>query len=686
MKFNLKDITQIAIILGAIVLVALFFPIGSDSINSHRIGDIWDEEDFYADHDFNILKDQLTIETEKKIIKENTPPIFKTSSVSEQKKQELKAKLTKFYANLGESRSAEIDQMLVVLNTILDKGVRSNNGIEYAGKTLETIKLNRPNHPAELVAVSGINTPNRAEYEFSDWMNANHSEYYTGILTMVYELIEPNIILDETATDKVLQEAYAAIEPNLETVKANSIIVKKGQRIDKDIQAKLQSYQKLGSATSTDSAWYRFFGFLLLTSLILGVLGAYLKFNFPSYLAHPPTLIFIFIWPVIISFLVNIVESTPNLSSYMIPFCIIPIVVMNFLNQRLALYLHITIVLIASYLSKLDYEFTFITILTGIATILFISETRSWNKFFSTIYVIFATYVLSYIGLEIIKTDQISQIQFGEIKWFCMATILTLLAYPFIPLIERIFGFTSSITLVELADMNNPLLKELSLKASGTLQHSLQVANLSEAAADSIGANSLLVKTGALYHDIGKLSRPSYFIENQSGKTNPHDALSNFESAAIIIDHVNHGAELARKHKLPKEIVDFINTHHGTTKVEYFLRRQLKDNPDQEFDESLFSYPGPLPQTKEQSILMIADSIEAAAKSMNNPTIEDIENLVSKIIAHKIDDNQLLASSLSFTELEKCKEVFIDLLKNIYHVRIAYPARKEVEMGGKRVD
>jgi len=258
---------------------------------------------------------------------------------------------------------------------------------------------------------------------------------------------------------------------------------------------------------------------------------------------------------------------------------------------------------------------------------------------------------------------------------------LTLLAYPLIPLLARLFGFVSSITLVELSDMNRPLLQELALKAPGTLQHSLQVANLSEAAARRVGANPLLVKVAALYHDIGKTKQPEYFIENLAGKS-PHEELSYLESAKVIIDHVTEGVKMAKKYRLPNVLINFIKTHHGTTRTEYFYRNYVNENPDKEFDESLFRYPGPIPKSKEETIMMMADSIEAACKSLKNPSEGDINQLIDKIIAGKISQGQFNDSEMTFEELEICKSVFKQLMKSVHHVRIEYPETKKEELGG----
>ncbi len=456
---------------------------------------------------------------------------------------------------------------------------------------------------------------------------------------------------------------------------AGDILVSKGAEVTPAIHKSLDTYfhhqQHSGGSLSTQSIIY-FIGYFILTAMILGALMLFSIKYFPEITSSLRGVIFLVIWPVLFSAAVFLINLNPSLSPYLIPFCLVPIIVYNFYGERLALFIHIVVVLIASFLSGLGYEFTFLQILAGIVTLLVITETRYWNVFFKTILVILITYMAGYLGLALINSGSLNSSEFRIFGWLGGNALLLLLAYPFVPIVERIFGFTSSISLAELADMNNPLLKELSIKAPGTLQHSLQVANLSEAAADKIGANSILVKTAALYHDIGKMKRPEYYIENSKG-VNHHESLNNFESAEVIIDHIIAGEQMAKKAKLPKVIIDFITTHHGTTRVEYFYRNQLKQEPDREFDESLFRYPGPKPKTKEQTIMMIADSLEAASKSLRNPTGKDIDELMTKIIDHKISLGQLSDSDLTFTELDQCKEVWSGLLRSINHVRIEYP-------------
>jgi len=456
---------------------------------------------------------------------------------------------------------------------------------------------------------------------------------------------------------------------------AGTPIVTKNQVIDNASYQAIEQYYseiKTGNSIFSSKGIIYFLGYLLLTALIIGALILYAIKYFPEICKTFRGVLFILFWPVFFSALIYLVTHKSGISPYMIPFCIVPIIVFNFFGGRLALLIHIVVILICSFLSELGYEFTFLQILAGIITVLIVSETRYWNRFFQSILVIMLTYLLGFLGLALINSGSLVSNEYPIFGWLVINALLLLLAYPLIPLVERMFGFTSSITLAELADMNNKLLREMSIKAPGTLQHSLQVSNLAEAATDRIGANSLLVKTAALYHDIGKMVQPELFIENSKG-VNHHEKLNNFESAKVIIDHVNQGEIMAKKAGLPKLIIDFITSHHGTTRVEYFYRNQKSAEPDKEFDESLFRYPGPKPVTKEQTILMIADSLEAASKSLKSPTGQDIDKLVDKIVAYKIDQEQLSDSQLSFNELEQCTTVFKQLLRNINHVRVEYP-------------
>jgi putative nucleotidyltransferase with HDIG domain len=370
--------------------------------------------------------------------------------------------------------------------------------------------------------------------------------------------------------------------------------------------------------------------------------------------------------------------NADNLGLYAIPFCIVPIVISNFFGSRLANYVHVVVVFLAGFIVPLGYEFLFLQFMAGLLAVLLNERTHYWSQFFASVGLIFLCYCLAYIGISLTQVGQIEDIRWGVLGWLAINGLLTLLAYPFIPLFERLFGFVSSITLAELSDLNRPLIKQIYEKAPGTFWHSIQVSNLAEAACSEIKANAMLAKVGALYHDIGKMKNPAYFIENQKTEINPHDELLPTESARIIKEHVTHGIALAKEAGLPNIIIDFIRTHHGNTRIEVFYQRQQKEYPESRLEETLFRYPGPLPYSKETAVVMLSDSIEAASRSLKNPSNEDIDRLVENIIEHKIKQQQLTFCDISFKDIAAIKIVFKKQLRSIYHVRLSYPDASNV--------
>jgi putative nucleotidyltransferase with HDIG domain len=393
---------------------------------------------------------------------------------------------------------------------------------------------------------------------------------------------------------------------------------------------------------------------------------------FPLVYLRTKNLVFILLWPLLYAVLVRSIELAPGWSAYMVPFCIVPIVMRIFFTERLAFFVHVAVVLIASFLTSLGYPFTFLSIMAGVVVIFMDIDTRDWSRFFRSLLLLFAFYISGYIGIHLVQGSGLDTLNYIDLLWLTLNVFLVLLAYPLAPLLERVFGLISPITLLELNDMNQPLLERLARQAAGTWQHSLNVANLAERVASEVGANSLMVRTAALYHDIGKLKNPEYFIENQSGP-NPHDRISDLESAKIIIEHVREGVRLAREAGLPKVLIDFIRTHHGTTRVEYFYRKHIKDHPEREADEPKFRYEGPRPTSREQTILMLADSVEAASKSLKQPTQEELNELIDGIIRGKMNGGQFQNSLLSFRELESARRIFRSMLRSSHHLRVAYP-------------
>jgi putative nucleotidyltransferase with HDIG domain len=359
-------------------------------------------------------------------------------------------------------------------------------------------------------------------------------------------------------------------------------------------------------------------------------------------------------------------------SVYYIPYCIVPIIIRILFDTRLALNIHLLVVLIAGFFVPNSFEFAFLQITAGMVSIYSIKNLVKREQFLVSALLILCNYSVAYLGISFIRNGSIDQVEWINFIPFIFSVTLSLLAYPLIYAFEALFGITSDVSLMELTNTNMKLLRDLAYKAPGTFQHSLQVANLAEAAIFKIGGNALLVRAGALYHDIGKMDNPQYFIENQSTGYNPHDILSYEESAQIIIQHVNKGIEIARKHRVPEMVIDFIRTHHGNTRVDYFYQSFLKNFPEQLVDENTFRYPGPIPFSKETAILMLADSVEAASRSLKEPDDQRISDLVERIINYKLDQNQLINSDITLKDIETIKSIFKAMLIGARHIRVDY--------------
>jgi len=683
---NLPDIAKVLLVLAVIVFISFLFPNNAQFNYKFEPGQTWRYDDLIAPFDFAILKTDEEIEEELQKVDTNFSPYYQVDQgISRERKrqftQSFEAQLEVVrtdgqYMDVIENPNVYINFGKRFIDKVYDIGLIDLNEIHEAKPRDFVINLNRGNTTQRRTLQSFMNKRKIDEWISDSLFNSGLREA-DFLIHLLGEPFTENISFSDSLTTKFKESMLNKISRTRGLVEKGSLIVPKNGIVTDNIYQTLVSFKTQYNQQVTDNkSWmWVFIGYFLLTSLVIGVFLLFLRFRANHIYQKFNQVIFMLMWVVIYSYLVYAVEQVETLSVFMIPFCIVPIVMKIFYDERIALYTHIVVVLIASFLSSEGYEFTFLQILAGIVVLLAPIDVRNWSKFFSSIVYLFSAYALGYLGLCLIQAGSLEELDWSKYIWIFLNVFLTLLAYPLIPLIERVFGFTSPITLVELLDMDRPLLKELSMKAPGTLQHSLQVSNLAEAAASKIGANTLLIKVAALYHDIGKTVQPKFYIENQTGE-NPHDKISNLESAKIIIGHVTEGIKLAKKHRLPTILIDAIKTHHGTTRVEYFYRNHIKENPNIKVEESDFVYPGPRPRTKEETILMIADSLEAACKSLKDPDETAIDDLVEKIIAGKIANQQLEDSKLTFEELEICNKEFKKLLKSIYHVRIEYPEEK----------
>jgi putative nucleotidyltransferase with HDIG domain len=685
---TLPEIVKYLLVAAVVLGISLLCPNHVQLNFQFEKGGRWRYEDLYAPFDFAIRKAEIEFKADKEQLKSSFSPYYQFKpEVAQDKKRKF---AVDFEQQFDLIKGQDIYQDIVVrpgvykrfglelINNVYNRGIiglapqHKEKGKDFV------INLLRGN-TSQKKTLESLPSSQSVQNNISDSLFNSGLKEAEFLIPLLENAFVPNILYNDTLTQRFLSAEVDQLATTRGAVEKGELIVKNGEIITDETFRKLNSFSShyAEQLSVQRSYWSVFGGYLLLTSLVVVIFMLYLQFNENRVFKRFSNLLFILMWVMLYSYLVYVMEQSDFLSAYLIPFCIAPIVIKNFYNDRLALFTHIGIVLIASYLSTLDYEFTFLQITAGIVAVLTNTETRFWSRFFTSILLILLTYSLGYLGLSLVQEGSFNAIDFRVYFMLFLSTGLTLLAYPLIPLLEKLFGFTSAISLAELSDLNRPLLKELSLKAPGTLQHSLQVANLSEAAARRVGANPLLVKAAALYHDVGKMKQPEFFIENQSGK-NPHNDLNDaLDSAKIIISHVTEGARLARKHRIPAVLIDFIKTHHGTTRVEYFFRKYQDENPDIDFDESIFRYPGPKPRSKEETILMLADSLEAASKSLQSPTGKDIDELVDRIVGGKIAHGQLEESELTFQELQACREEFRKLLRSINHVRVEYPTEKK---------
>jgi len=467
--------------------------------------------------------------------------------------------------------------------------------------------------------------------------------------------------------------------PTQNVVRQNEVIVRKGDRITPEIQRKLISLEREQNQRSGVSWWGRKF----LGQLIL-ILATYLIFFLYLYILRRPIfddnrLVFLIaiLFLGILGFY-GVAMRAALFDMYVVPVVAVAIMLTVIFDSRVAMFGTMTLALIGAHLLSDDFSFFFATLFAGTLGTFSVRDIRNRSQFFLSAGLVFLGYVSVFAAGYLLQYMSIGRLT-DQLMFAGINAVLLLLAYPMLWVFERVFDLTTDLTLLELSDTNRPLLKELSLKAPGTFNHVLQVANLAEAAATAIGANALLTRVGALYHDVGKMSKPEYFVENQRGTSNPHDQLKPRMSALIISNHVKEGLEIAKDYRIPQRVMDFIPMHHGTSRIEYFyhkaLERQKREGTT--LHESEFRYPGPKPNTAETSILMLADGVEAAARAQDNPNHKRLENLIDTIVAARMEDGQLDECSLTFSDLNKVKETFLNVLMGIYHIRVKYPGDEQ---------
>ena len=637
-------------------LLSLMLP--DKEIKGHKVDSftaIWPYSDLITDQDFYINKSDEEIASEKEQLKRFAPLFFENNNVEKDSK----------IKDLERCRYSDPKTYTVLkplFDSIYSKGVIEKVDDEFRNKPIF------------------ITTENYAE-------SAQYYDYYTVQTAVEFineqlKQVNPkpdflkylaiNYFVNKEKTNLYLNAKLEQISIYKSAIKADQIIVKQGEALTNSKRSLINRYFYFRNQNISFS-FIKFFAKWGLTFILSMVLLFFLAFFRKPIFGQNKQVAFLFLLMLVAVFF-SFVFHKYGLMIMALPFALVPILVRVFFDGRTALFTFLMIILQCSFFMPDKLEFILLQLVPGIGTLFAVAEMRKRQQILNAAALVFLFYVFVYITYQLGFGTPLAVKKLTSYIPFAISSMLVLLAYPLIYLTERFFGFISDFKLLELCDLNHPLLRRLSKDVPGTFQHSLQVANLAEEAIYYIGGNSLLVRAGAMYHDIGKIENPYFFTENQANGFSPHQEIEPIESARIIINHVIIGVELAKKHKLPEPIIDFIRTHHGTTSVRYFLHLFKQSGNDSKIAESQFKYPGPIPFSKETAVLMIADGVEAASRSLKVHDALSINDLVDNIIDYKIVNNQFINSDITFKDITTIKKIFKKRLMNIYHARIEYPS------------
>ncbi len=655
------------------VLIVYLLPKGGKFKYDIPKGKPWQYENLYAPFDFAILKTDEEVAAERQDITRSHIPYYNYDS---DKPENVKEDA------LQEVQNVFADSTLNVYETIIDNFVA-----ETIDKVYEFGLLQESNRlePDQLVYLLQGNEASEVAYrrilkqgEVRNFLseeisNAGFSSFKTELLEVFFNSIEPNVTFNNELTQKELESKLNNISYTRGIIEQGSRIIAKGEVVEGNkynILRSLKSEYESQVWSQTNYNWI-IVGYSALVALALLMLLLFMRKYRISVFENNVKVTFIFFNIIFMVMLTTLVVNFNIDYVYVVPLCILPLTLKAFFDARLGLFTHVITVLLLGFIVPNSYEYMFLQIIAGIVTILTVSELYKRANLFISVGQITLVYIIAYFAFTVIQEGNIDDMKAEVFLTFLLGGLATLFVQPLIYVYEKIFGMVSDMSLLELSDTNSKLLKELAEKAPGTFHHSLNVANLAEAAANEINANAMLARVGALYHDIGKMYNPTYFTENQTTSVNSHDELSPRESAEIIIEHVIKGIEIAKKNNLPDRVIDFIRTHHGTSTVYYFYMKEKETNENASSEG--FRYPGPIPFSKETAILMMCDSVEAASKSLKEPTSVLIDNFVEKIIDKQMEEGQFLNSNITFKEIQMVKKILKRKLKNIYHLRIEYP-------------
>ncbi len=676
---NHSLIYKVVLYVLSVFIIVYLFPKGGQFKYQFQKGKVWYHDDFVAPFDFAIQKSADEIEDEEQDVLNNQMLFFSfNDSITKRLDKEFEIKFVEAFESkvINQQEKRDLYQTAKhYIQQIYSNGYVYSNDTYTIKDTSELISVKKGNEVVQMSYSALLNIDLKDDSIIRFFAMQPESIHKTNTIQLLQETLTYNVVYDKEFTDKALQEQLDAILPTRGFIPKNTIIISKGEIVEGDNFSQLQSIAKeyQSKIWSKSNYYWLVTAYTFLVALALIMLLLFIKKYRPEVYENSSKISFIF-FNVVLTVLITMMLIKFNVHYlYVIPFIILPLIIKAFFDARLGLFTHVLTILLLGFIVPNSFEFIFIQIIAGIVTILTVSELNKRASLFISVAQITGVYLLTYFAFSVTQEGNVSNIDWLNVGLFVLNGMITAsVVIPIIFFYEKIFGLVSDESLREFSDSNNKLLRELNEKAPGTFQHSMQVANLAESAAKEINANALLVRAGALYHDIGKMLNPIYFTENQATSVNPHDELTPEDSAQIIIDHVIRGIELAKKHKLPDRLIDFIRTHHGTSFVYYFYKKEEEINPDS-INKDKFRYPGPIPFSKETAILMICDAAEAASKSLKDPTAILIDELINKVVKGLMDNGQFQNAAITFKEIERVKKVIKKKLNNIYHVRIEYP-------------
>ena len=689
-----ESIFRLFLFFFSLILILYLFPRQAKFKYEFTKGKPWLHETIIAPFDFSILKSESDLDKEKEIVKSQHLSLYNfNKNIFDIKAEDF---INDFEEKWSENKGTNKDLRFTFKNLFKNRKKLANNkknnlasfgynflneiysvGIIQLNSSVDNQNYDQILLKNDLIAekrdVKDFYTVSTAANKINLISKLTNDEY-NFLVPLLLSSIEQNILYYKYSSDELLSNDLSNINSERGLIVSGQIIINKGELIDFEKYQILLSLKKKyeGKTWKKSSFFLVLFGQFILVGISLLILWLFLRQYRSTVLENTTKISMILFLIILMVFSSTIVLSFAPSWIYLIPFCISPIILKAFFDNRIALFVHLITILILGFIMPNGFEFVFLQFIAGIISILTVLKMYTRVQLFTSVIKIMGAYLLVYVALSITHAASFNEIEGLKLLQFTISGALTIFAYPIVFLFEKLFLLVSDVSLLELTDTNSPLLRRLSDEAPGTFQHSLQVANLAEMGALEIGANALLIRAGAIYHDIGKLKNPLFFIENQSSKFNPHDEIEYVESAQIIIDHVLDGIEIAKENNLPDELIDFIRTHHGTTTVEYFHKQFINNLTEENLDESMFTYPGPKPFSKETAILMMADASEASARSLKNPTSDNIDDLIESVINKQISNEQFVNADITFKEITQLKKLFKNKLVNIHHARIEY--------------